>query len=327
MTNSVIDFYKKRVGYNGIKNMKDGFMNNLKIDFEKSLLNDPSSINTIRYYPENKYNNLDMEKEIRVIISDISKNDQKSFDEKMLLSRKEDKIDYGTYIKFDDFYWIVNFKEHQTHNAYNKHVIRRCNKVIKLTTKEGIYEFPVNVRNLTQYSDGMQDIVYTSISDNKVSLLYAVNDITKKIKLGDRFIISGNAYRVTFIEDYQFNTSYEGNIGLGSMICVYDPIKNTDDVKEGTTNDKDTAVYEIEGSSQLIPGGTFSYVCKNSLSGSWEIEYLGKYKDFLELKEDKNKIKLKVKNEFSLIGESVKIIRKDNEGKIIHQRVLTVDVF
>lgn len=327
MTNSVIDFYKRRVGCNGIKNMRDGFMNDLKMDFEKSLLNDPSAIDTIRYYPENKYNDLDIEKEIRVIISDISKNDQKAFDEKMLLSKKEDKIEYGNYIKFDDFYWIVNFKEHQTHNVYNKHVIRRCNKIIKLTTKEGIYEFPVNARNLTQYSDGMQDITYTSISDNKLSLMYAINDVTKNIKLGDRFIVSGNAYRVTFVEDYQYSASYEGNVGLGSMICVYDPIKNTDDIKNETTNDKDMTMYKIEGSSQLIPGGTFSYVCKNSLDGRWEIEYLGKYKDFLELKEDGSKIKLKVKNDFSLIGESVKIIRKDNEGKIIHQRILTVDVF
>lgn len=327
MTNSVIDFYKKRVGHSGIKNMRDGFMNKLKIDFEKSLLNDPSSLNVMRYYPENKFNDLDIERKIRVIISDISKNDQKSFDEKMILSKKEDDIEYGNYIKFDGFYWIVNFKEHQTHDIYNKHVIRRCNKIIKITTSKGIYEIPVNARNLTQYSDGMQDIVYTSISDNKLSLMYAINNITKTIKLGDRFIISGNAYRVTFIEDYQFSASYENDIGLGTMICVYDPIKNTDNVKDGITEDKNMTIYEIEGSNKLIPGGTFSYICKNSLNGTWEIDYLGKHKDFLEVKKDKNKIKLKVKDDFSLLGETIQIIRKDNEENILHKRILTVDVF
>ena len=56
--------------------------------------------------------------------------------------------------------------------------MKKCNQILKYKYGEVIYDIPVVVKNLVQYSDGMQDIVYTSMPDSKRSIIYGVNYIT-----------------------------------------------------------------------------------------------------------------------------------------------------
>ena len=68
--------------------------------------------------------------------------------------------------------------------------MRRCNQILRYEHKGKIYDIPCVVKNLTQYSDGLQDIVYTSVPDSKRNITYSQNAITSNIKLGERFIIN-----------------------------------------------------------------------------------------------------------------------------------------
>ena len=119
------DFFNRVSKNHAYSDSKSSFMYNLSKDFEESLELDPSAIKVEVHDVKNQNDKFYFPKMIDVIINDISKNDQKSFDEKFMLTRVSDGIKFGTYIKFDDVYWIVNFQENQTHNVYYKYVIRR----------------------------------------------------------------------------------------------------------------------------------------------------------------------------------------------------------
>lgn len=333
----IIDDFRTRVSQNN--SYTDGlssFMFNLENDFISSLNSDPSAVNISIYSMENQFESDDKKyRNARVIINEIATNDQKSFDEKYVLSKKEDDIKYGMYIKFKDWFWIVDFQEYQTHDVYNKHVIRRCNKLLKYNVgNKKYYEIPVVAKNLTQYSDGMQDVKYTSISDNRVSCLFGVNSVTTEIDLGQRFILNKNSYRVTFLEDYQFSEGYSGDIGLGNMIMIYDPSHDTDDFDLGvdTVKDKNVNLSGIDGSYKLIPSGDFIYKYTGTYQFGtyWEVSYKDK-KDFVTITDLGNtgeiKCKLTILDDLDLIGENVTLELHDNTGTIISKYELLVSVF
>lgn len=326
---SVISNYKARVSKNGIvSNTLDEYNYKLNKDFERTLYSDPASTDV---YISKFENVTEVKTKIRAIIIDVSKNDIKSFDEKFILSKKDSNIGYGDYILFDDSYWIVNFKENQVHKAYDKHTIRRCNKFIKLNNNGSILNLPVSVKNLVQYSDGMQDIKYTSIPDSKVSVLFSLNESTKFLKEGSRFFVNENAYKVTFIEAYQYSNKYDSEYGLASLIAVFDQVSNTDIKKDQITNDYDKTILtgKIQGSNKLVPGGKYKYYIDNVEFKDviYEVEYITDKKDFIgtEIKEN-NIITLKVNNDFDLIGQKVKLSAKNKDGSI-DSVVLKVSVY
>lgn len=327
------DFFNRVSKNHAYSDSKSSFMYNLSKDFEESLELDPSAIKVEVHDVKNQNDKFYFPKMIDVIINDISKNDQKSFDEKFMLTRVSDGIKFGTYIKFDDVYWIVNFQENQTHNVYYKYVIRRCNRLVKFNYNGQIYNIPVVAKNLTQYSDGMQDIKYTSMADTRISLLYGVNAITKNIDLGERLIIGRNAYRTTFIEDYQFSESYDTNEGLGNLIMIYDPKHATDDMINGITNDNPVNTSGLKGSDKLIPHGSFIYKYEgdNEPNMRWNVAYDSDRRDFITLENkisnNEVKVKLKVDDDTTLIGQQVRLQLFKEDSTLIAERKLSVKVF
>lgn len=333
----IIDDFRARISQNNsFTDGKSAFMYNLKTDFEQSLLTDASAIDIEIYKPENQFNNEKNEIK-RVIINEIATNDQKSFDEKYILSRKEDNFKYGMYILFDGWYWIIDFQEYQTQNIYNKHVIRRCNKMITFNAgNKEYYKIPVVSKNLTQYSDGMQDVKYTSISDNRVSCMLGINIVTRNIKLGERFIINQNSYRVTFIENYQFSEGYDSDgIGLGNIIMIYDPKHDTDDMTLKVDKEKDTKIVnsDIIGSTKIVPSGTYIYTYSGNTDNGyvWDIEYTGN-KKYITIEDKSDSIKkickIKIENDLSLIGDNVKLKLLSADKSIEYANMtLNVSVF
>lgn len=327
----IIDDFRTRVSQNNsYSDGKSGFMYNLKSDFERSLLTDASAMDLEIYKIENQHTDVVEKKIIKGIVNEIATNDQKSFDEKYLLSRVEDDIKYGTYIIFDNWYWIVNFQEYQTHSVYNKHVIRRCNKTVNFEHNFKNYKIPVVAKNLTQYSDGMQDIKYTSLSDNRISLMFGVNDITNNIKLGAKLIVGKNVYRTTFIEDYQFNETYEDNSGLGNLIMVYEPKGKYDDLDLGIIRPENPPelFFDITGEIRVMPGGKFKYQYTGKESHSklkFKIYYDGLTADFINLEGEYNTkydmyTYLTIDDDFDLIGRMFEIQVVDKVDEVVYAR-------
>lgn len=336
----IIDDFRLRVSQNNsYSDGKSGFMYNLKSDFERSLLTDASAVDVEVYSVESQHDVTTKKKIIRAIINEIATNDQKSFDEKYLLTKVEDDIKYGTYIIFDNWYWIVNFQEYQTHSVYNKHVIRRCNKIVKFDYNFKNYDIPVVAKNLTQYSDGMQDIKYTSLSDNKISLMFGVNTITNNVKLGTRLIVGRNVYRTTFIEDYQFSGEYNNNTGLGNIIMIYDPKGKNDEIELGTIrpDNPPESFFDITGEVRVMPGGKFRYQYtgkENHSNLKFKINYNGLPVKFARLEGEYNTTYdlytyLIVEDDFDLIGTlfEVQIVDKTDEYIVYSSRMVEITTF
>lgn len=325
---SVTDF-KARCSRNGVKDVRTNRIDNIKKTFLNTLKNDVSALDLKVFKVDEQFNG--NSNVIRGIINDYSDNDQKAFDEKMLLTRIEDNVTYGTYILWDGIYWIVNFKEHMSVNAYNKHTIKKCNKIVKYKYKGLDYIIPVAAKNLTQYSDGLQDITYTSMPDNKISLLYGISEVTKKIELGNRVIISGNAYRTTFVEDYQFSTGYDSNSGLASSIVIYDVLNSKDDTVNEVADNKNNVEIDInntiKGSDNVRPGGRFKYTMNDTTYKYWRIEYLTSSIDYLSIEVNQNGCYVKVTDNDNLIGQKFKLISTDALGNFKTEKILTVDGF
>ena len=194
---SYIEIYKKRVGHNNITNSKTRLIYEARKNFERSLKNDPSSI-TVKITDVGEINISNDTKLVSCIINDFSRNDQKTLDEKVLYVRHNESVGVGSYVEFDNFIWLVIFKEHSSANIYKSFIMRKCNQILKYEYQDKIYDIPCVIKNLTQYSDGLQDIVYTSIPDSRRNITYSQNYITSNIQLGQRFIINNKrVFRVT----------------------------------------------------------------------------------------------------------------------------------
>lgn len=331
---SVISDYKARLGRNGeVNGLKDLRLLALKEGYLDSLKNDPGSVIFKRIDIEKM--DLNTNDNINCIMMDISNNDQKSFDEKYILTKIEDNIRFGQYLYMDNEFWIINFKEKLSHKAYEKYVIKKCNKIIKLTIADKIYEIPVVAKNLTQYSDGMQDIKYTSMSDNRISLMFGIGSITRQIELGTRLIVGRSVYRTTFIEDYQFSNNYTSNEGLGNLIMIFDPKGEDDDIQNGIVGQPTNGIESIFGSDKLIPGGKFRYAYKNDQGVSdvkFEVEYTGKKNGYLTVIDTSNVneliVRLDVSDDLDLIGSTVKLnVVNINTNAKIATKKLKVSVY
>ena len=310
-----LDNFRKRNSVGGVSNHREKLVFQMTKQFNRSLEEDPSSLD-LRVTDVNEVNVSDSTKTIRVIVNDISNNDQKSFDEKWLLVSNEDNVDLGCYVEFDDALWLINFKESKSINSHRKFVMKKCNQIIKYKYEGVTYDIPVVVKNLTQYSDGLQDIVYTSMPDAKRNIMYGINVITKNIKLGQRVMINkSDVHRVTHIDDFQYNSSYDKHDGIATAIVVYTALRDTDDRDNNIAdNEEDMSPigFTIEGSDKVMPGGKFKYGLSEDKYTSWNIEYAGNEKGYVTLNRSGDDCILDIKSNMDLIGESFKLISLNN---------------
>ena len=322
--------YKQRVGLGGVTNAREKLIFQAKRQFEKSLQIDPSSL-LLKVTNTDEVNISKKTREIKVIVNDYAVNDQRAFDEKILLTRIEDNVAIGCYVEFDGFIWLVNFEEHVSVPSHKKFIMKKCNQILKYKYGEVIYDIPTVVKNLVQYSDGMQDIVYTSIPDSKRSIMYGVNHITKNIVLGDRLMINKTGvYRVTHIDDFQYNANYDNHTGIASAIVVNTPINNLDKFEDNLANNNNEIVdtkLHIEGSDNVVPSGKFKYSLSDSKYTNWTIEYIGSNKDYISIDSSEVDCILSIKSDISLIGSKFKLISLDISNISQAEKIIEVKGF
>ena len=96
---SYLDNYKKRVGL-GSSCRKDKLIRETERMFEKQLKESASAIRVKATLP-GEIDILNNEHEIDCIISNITDNDIKAFDQKYILVKKDENFDIGCYVEFD----------------------------------------------------------------------------------------------------------------------------------------------------------------------------------------------------------------------------------
>lgn len=303
--------FKNRVGRQGVTDSRSLTIYEMTKEFKRMLREDACALD-LKITDVGEVNASESTKVIRVIVNDFSNNDQKAFDEKWLFVENEHDVEIGCYVFFDYHYWLINFKEHSSIGAYKKFIMKKCNQIVKYKYEGKIYDIPVVAKNLTQYSDGLQDIVYTSMPDNKVSLMYGVNDITKNIKLGQRVMINGSkVYRTTMVEDYQYNATYDRYDGIASATVVFTPLRDTDNRENNLAdNDESNGVvgFNIVGSDKVMPGSRFKYTLSEPRYADWKVEYNGNESDYVKLNISDGICTLDINEDMGLIGESFKLI-------------------
>lgn len=303
--------FRKRVGANGVYDTRSKLTYQAKREFERLLKVDPCALD-VKVTDVGEVNISDSTKTIRVVINDVSDNDQRAFDEKWLFVKYEDNVDLGCYVWWDKCYWLVSFKEHNTMDSYKKFIMKKCNQIIKFVHDGVIYEIPIVVKNLTQYSDGLQDIVYTSMPDNKLSFTYGINFVTENIMIGSRVMVNRhNPYRVTMVEDYQYNSTYDKEDGIASAIAVYTAMRDTDDANGNLAdNNIENSIngLTIVGMDSVMPGGKFKYSLSETKYSEWKIDYIGNKNGYVSLKRSGDDCILDIKADMGLIGSKFKLI-------------------
>lgn len=312
----LMDSFRKRVGHGGISNVKSRIIADARRNFERSLKNDPSSVTT-RITNVGEVNISEDTRLVDCVINDYSENDQKTYDEKVIyLRHSEEDIGIGSYVEFDGFIWLIIFREHRAANVYRCFIMRKCNQVIKYEHQGTIYDIPCIVKNLTQYSDGLQDIVYTSVPDARRSITYSDNHVTYNIKLGHRFLVNNsNAYRVTHIQDFEYQADYNIANGIATCIAVHTSLLNEDDT------DNNIAFNEEVTNDTIMIGSNLSYNMRNC---TWNIEYTSNKRDYVKVSNKEGNCTVSVDMDFDLIGETFKLRALDFDGDVVLIKDITV---
>lgn len=320
---SYIESYKKRVGFNDVTNSKLRIIYEARKNFEKSLKKDPCSLTT-KITDVGEVNISDTTKLVDCIINDFSNNDQKSFDEKMLYTRYDENIGIGSYVEFDNFVWLITFKEHRSNNAYKVFIMRKCNQILKYNYKGVIYDIPCVVKNLTQYSDGLQDIVYTSTPDSRRSITYANNSITSKLELGHRFLVGNErSYRVTHIQNFEYQDSYKPEKGITTCIAVHTSLRSEDDTENNLAfNDDNSGGTNANEEYMMISSNTTYEIEEQDCT--WEIEYLSDKSDYVKISSKNGVCIISIDMDFDLIGETFKVYALNLNNNVIFEKHITV---
>lgn len=150
--------YKKRTGL-GAKNFKDFTLNEVERNFRDYLATSPTS-HYIQMTDPDEVTITEDTKWEQCIINDITTNDKKAYDEKIVLVPKECNVDIGCYFFWDNCFWIIIFKEHKSLDTYKKFIAVRCNQIFKYKYQGIVYDIPVNIANLTIKNMSLCIVIY-----------------------------------------------------------------------------------------------------------------------------------------------------------------------
>ena len=148
------DNFKKRTML-GATSSKEKITNEMERNFIKYLNTSPTAsefrrtiIDQVPTMDENNFPTDEIGTEL-MAINDVTENDDKALDEKILLTQKDSQIDIGCYVFYDNSWFLVTFKETKEINIYKKFVMRRCNQILNYEYHNELYKIPLSIENLT----------------------------------------------------------------------------------------------------------------------------------------------------------------------------------
>lgn len=311
--------YRKRVGL-GADNQRQFTINEIERNFLDYLAVSPTSHRVQMTEPEE----VEITKETQYVlcaINDITQNDKRALDEKKVLVPKDAKVDVGCYFFWDNCYWIIIFKEHKTLDTYKKFIARRCNQILNYKHKGIVYKIPVSIENLTMYSDGLADLKYTSQQDSKRMFTFGSNPITRTIIPNTRVMLTRKTvFRVTHINDFEFNGAYTGANGIIKTLVLQTTLLDEDDLVNNIAWNKNAEAdvvippSKIVGDSKIMIGGSKTYRVEdfNSETMTWVVS--GNNDAFVTTINGDNTLTVKFSTNVNYTGESftVKLVSLEN---------------
>lgn len=255
--------------------------------------------------------------ETNVLISDFTRQEQIK-DLKLLHVKLNSQIDSGSYIYWNNEFWIVSNEEHNSVHSHRTFAIEKCSTVANIKINGNKYMYPIATRNLTIYSDGIRDLVNMDISSAKYSVQIAENEITNSIDVDTRFIIRGRAFATTMVDDITVKN-------VRTLTILETAVNSLDDLENDIAWNKNSDVEKNENPSLKIVGDDFIYI-----GGTAEYEFVGISRWELERTErakiissEVGKCKIKCVSDSSFIGEKIILYATDNRGNM-WEKVITI---
>lgn len=127
-------------------------------------------------------------------------------------------IKVGYYVKYNGFYWLI--KDIVDNNKiYEKSIMFHCNYNLRFISdiSEKIVNYPVYMKNATQYNSGENTREIETIGSSKFLIYIPYNQETIKINHGKRFLIDRNthnptAFEVTQVDTISYNYDYKAGV-------------------------------------------------------------------------------------------------------------------
>lgn len=270
-----------------------------------------ATVHTVRYVNRNDVGVDDEGIEININVTDTSKNDQKTNDEKYFDFKWEMDVDNGDQIYWDGTWWLLYHRERNSVQTHKTFTGKKCNFDYHAEVHGIQYKFPIALVNLTLYSDGMADKVYMSNPEGKRRIYLTNNEHTQKLGLGQRIMISSETvFEISHIDDFS-------RPGVKECIISQVFITSKDDVENVIAwNDninKEEPEVAILGSDVVYVGGNEYYTTDVSLKGCvsrLEVTSLDNCvtidKNFYEENEDGSTVwRVNCVNDIRYIGEEV----------------------
>lgn len=233
-----------------------------------------ATINDVIYVPREDIGLNPTGQKIRINVTDASKNDQKTNDEKYFSFSWNLNPQYGDQVYWDDTWWILYHREHNAVQYCKTFTAKQCNFIYTPTYQGITYSFPCPLINLTLYSDGMADKVYMSNQDGSRKIIMPDNHHTKNIGAGQRIMISNNTvFEIAHIDNFT-------RPGVKECILSQVFITSNDDTENNSAYNENSTLKEngeIIGSDCIYLGGNDIYTINEELVDistfvNWRVE-------------------------------------------------------
>lgn len=204
----------------------------------------------------------DLDKRIvgKILISDMTRSDSDTLDQKLFHCKLDEKIGCGSYVWWNKEIWLIGNEDNNAFQTHKTYVAKRCRTSINYGYKGVVYNFPTIITNLTLYSDGLGESVHLTLAEAKRSLLVSKNDITKNIGIETRIMINNSVvFKVTHIDDFTNENIYILTL-LEEVFNAKDDIENNIAWNEiGEIEYVENPIYNITGNEEIFLGDNDVY--------------------------------------------------------------------
>lgn len=320
-----IEKYKNRQQRKG-KTIKERVLNEGKYQFQNHLISSPTS-HIVQVTDVDEVSVTKNTKSVRCFITNVTLNDQRNMDEKYIHFELDTNVEIGCYVKWKGVNWLIVFKEYNSAATHKTYVMKMCNQIFRYMYNDEIYDIPIVTTNLTLYSDGMADGIYTSRPDAKRNISMGDNPITRLIDLGTRMMLTKlTVFRVTHIDDFSHN-------GLRTMIIYQTTLIPEDNLDKNIAFNPSHKVpsYELDllqCEDIIYLGGELEITINDEYEGEVEWGCISKNGSGTLVYKDGRKAVLGATSDSRHIGEEIIIeVYSLDSYEVIDTKIITVKGF